>query len=270
MKNSEEAIEKVLAGLRDADAPVGMERRILDALENPASARSRSGWRWLRPMWLVAPAHPVAMGSLACGVVLAAIVAFALAIPAIRRLGNAPAQSKMNLAPSGALPSTTSDAISKSARVPLPATSARSIGRTNACGETNARTAEAVHSSDHDITGDSDSVAVSEMLAPSHPAPPMPLTEQERLLLRIAHRGDPVEMAMLDPRMRAARDAEEGAEFQRFFGAVANGQRTIEQPKAEQPTTEQPKAEQPVAEQPATEQSATEQSTREPSTTRNN
>jgi hypothetical protein len=87
----------------------------------------------------------------------------------------------------------------------------------------------------------------------------MPLTEQERLLLRIAHRGDPVEMAMLDPRMRAARDAEEQTEFQRFFGAVANGQRTIEQPKAEQPTTEQP------AEQPATEQP-----TREPSTTRDN
>jgi hypothetical protein len=45
----------------------------------------------------------------------------------------------------------------------------------------------------------------------------MPLTEQERLLLRIAHKGDPVEMAMLDPKIRAAREREEEAEVQRFF-----------------------------------------------------
>jgi hypothetical protein len=45
----------------------------------------------------------------------------------------------------------------------------------------------------------------------------MPLTEQERLLLKIAHKGDPVEMAMLDPKIRAAREREEEAEVQRFF-----------------------------------------------------
>ena len=32
MKNSDEAIERVLAGLRDAESPEGMERRILDAM----------------------------------------------------------------------------------------------------------------------------------------------------------------------------------------------------------------------------------------------
>jgi hypothetical protein len=55
------------------------------------------------------------------------------------------------------------------------------------------------------------------MHAASFPAPPMPLTEQEKLLLRIVHRGDPVEMAMLDPAVRAARDAEEKADVARFF-----------------------------------------------------
>jgi hypothetical protein len=89
------------------------------------------------------------------------------------------------------------------------------------------------------------------MLAASHPAPPMPLTEQERLLLRIAHRGDPVELAMLDPMRRAARDVEEQTEFQRFFKP-----RTTEQPTADQPTTEQP-----AVGQPATPQSTTEQLT---------
>jgi len=44
MKNSQDAIEKVLAGLRDADAPAGMERRILEEVESRASARSRRDW----------------------------------------------------------------------------------------------------------------------------------------------------------------------------------------------------------------------------------
>jgi hypothetical protein len=248
MKNSEEAIEKVLAGLRDSEAPAGMERRILDALENPASARSRSGWRWLRPMWLVTPAHPVAIGSLACGVALAAIFAVALAIPAIRRLGHAPVQSRINLAPAGSVPLAPSEAVAKSAQAPLPGSSVRSVEKTNVPGKMDTRTAGTVR----DSTGDGDSVALSEMLAPSHPAPPMPLTEQERLLLRIAHKGDPVEMAVLDPMLRAARDAEAQAEFQSFFGPT-----TIRQSTTEQPTTERPETEQPTTEQPTTEESTT-------------
>jgi hypothetical protein len=250
MKNSEEAIEKVLAGLRDADAPAGIERRILDALEDPVSARSRSGWRWLRPMWLVAPAHPFAIGSLACGVALAALFAVALAIPAIRRLGYSPAQSKMNLAPAGALPSATSETVAKS---PLSAVSTRSVEKTNVRGKMDARTTEAVREGDGDSTRGSDSVTLNEMRAGNHPAPPMPLTEQERLLLKIAHKGDPVEMAMLDPRMRAARDAEEGAEFQSFFGSTKIVQQTTGQPETEQQTTEQPATSQPATEEPTTE-----------------
>jgi hypothetical protein len=253
MKNSEEAIEKVLAGLRDADAPVGMERRILDTLENPVSARSRSGWRWLRPMWLVAPAHPVAIGSLACVVALAALFAVALAIPAIRRLGYSPAQSKMSLAPAGALPLATSETVAKSAQAPLPEVSTRSVEKTNVRGKMDARTAEAVREGDGDSTRGSDSVTLSEMRAGNHPAPPMPLTEQERLLLKIAHKSDPVEIAMLDPRMRAARDAEEGAEFQRFFGSTKIVQQTTGQPETEQQTTEQPATSQPATEEPTTE-----------------
>jgi hypothetical protein len=88
----------------------------------------------------------------------------------------------------------------------------------------------------------------------------MPLTEQERLLLRIAHKGDPVELAMLDPMQRAARNAEEQTEFQRFFGAAPIGQPTTGESMTEPSTastTEQPTTEQSPAKQPATEQSPT-------------
>ncbi len=48
MKNSDEAIERVLAGLRDVEAPAGMERRILDGLEERAARRA---WGGLALVW---------------------------------------------------------------------------------------------------------------------------------------------------------------------------------------------------------------------------
>src|SRR5271170_2542932 len=132
MKNSEEAIDRVLAGLRDADAPVGMEGRILEALEDRVSVRSRSGWRWFRPMWLVTAAHPVAIRSLVCGVALAGLIAaVSLGVPAIRRLGHAPAQSKMSQVPAGSMPLATPEAVAKSAELPLAGSSARSVRKMN-------------------------------------------------------------------------------------------------------------------------------------------
>jgi hypothetical protein len=128
----------------------------------------------------------------------------------------------------------------------------------HALPRTGVRTAEQVNvPRAADVQG-GESVAVDEMLAASRPAPPMPLTEQERLLLRIAHRGDPVELAMLDPMRRAARDVEEQTEFQRFFKP-----RTVEQPPTEQPATGQPATSQPTTEQPPTAQPAVAQPTTE-------
>src|SRR5260370_34158620 len=96
IKDAGEGIEKVLAGLRDADALAGMERRILNGLEERAAARSRSGWRWVRPVWLIAPARPVAVGALACGVALAGVFVVALAVPASRRCGHGAEQTGGN------------------------------------------------------------------------------------------------------------------------------------------------------------------------------
>ncbi len=282
MKNSEEAIERVLGGLRDADAPAGMERRILEALDDRgddrAAARTRSGWRWLRPIWRVAPARPFAVGSvesLVCGVALASLFVAALVIPSIRRFGLAPARSKMNPAGAGAAAEsvrlTTSAMAANVAQLHPAESGGRPMRRTSEGEMTNA-TATVDYARDRDghdrvsdSDTDSDAVALEEMRAASHPAPPLPLTEQERLLLRIAHRGDPVELAMLDPMTRAARDVEEGAEFQRFFGSAivrqpSTGQLSTEQPSTEQPATEQPKTEQPKNEQPAMDAPTTEQS----------
>jgi hypothetical protein len=50
INSSEEAIREVLAGLQGCDVPLEMEQRILKAVQDQASAESRSGWRWSRPV----------------------------------------------------------------------------------------------------------------------------------------------------------------------------------------------------------------------------
>jgi len=64
---------------------------------------------------------------------------------------------------------------------------------------------------------DMDALALDEMRAASQPAPPLPLTKQEKLLLHVAHEGGPEELAVLDPAKRAAQDKEERAAVERFF-----------------------------------------------------
>ena len=62
-----------------------------------------------------------------------------------------------------------------------------------------------------------------ETVAENHPAPEAPLTEEERLLLRFAHRADPQQLEAFNPALRSAsppwsaEEKEEKAEFQRFF-----------------------------------------------------
>jgi hypothetical protein len=195
MTRADDAIERVLAGLRDVEAPVGMERRILERLENVAEMRGRADWR---PLWLV---------GLGCGVVAAAIL-IALAIPAVHRRGHAPVVGN--------------DVGAKvvAGRAAMVGDARGSVGEKRVWGGT-ASVSSRRQVSMGDAQGDEDSVAMSEMRAASFPAPPMPLTDEERLLLRMVRKGDPVELAMLDPKMEALRDAEEKAEFQRFFAKAA-------------------------------------------------
>jgi hypothetical protein len=251
MNNSGEAMEKVLAGLRDAAAPDGMERRILAGLEERAAARSRSVWRQWLPVW--APARPVAVGSLVCGVALAGVFV-ALAIPAIRRLGHTamqtPQQAGRNSVPAGAA-LTASEAAAGSARPALSRADVRSIGKKEA--EMSAAGA--------DVVLDSDSAALEEMHAASYPAPPMPLTEQERLLLRLVHKDDPVELAMLDPKLRDLQDSEDKAEFQRFFGQSMKQASPEQSATATATATEQATPQSSTTEQAAPATSATEQAT---------
>jgi hypothetical protein len=59
--------------------------------------------------------------------------------------------------------------------------------------------------------------AVPETQAASFPAPPLPLTEQEKLLLRLAHRRNPEDTAILNPAVQSAQAVKATEQFQQFF-----------------------------------------------------
>lgn len=206
MKNSDEAVERVLAGLREAEAPEGMERRILEAVRDgvPQQRDWSFGGRRI-PLRLVGT---MSWAAAAAGVL---VVAGMLCWSSLRgpRVGdrNAVPKEKMEVA---------------TTLIPQPEMrSAKAI-------EERTRTLIAsskgsIHSRRNPLVREKEATARSEMRAAGYPAPPMPLTEQEKLLLQVVQQGDPEEIAMLNPAVRAVQDAEETFEFGEFFGRVNIG-----------------------------------------------
>lgn len=196
MKDSDQAIEKVLAGLRDAKAPTGMERRILEELQSRAAAGVRQGWlSRLAPRIAVRPIAYVAL--------LAGGMAIILAIPsAIHLLQHAPVQSAQETR-SAPLPPAPSATAAERVELQRPAIVTGSPRRAKP------RKLE--------VTDPEESLAVREVNAPSRPAPPLPLTEQEKALVRFVRTRTPEELAAIDPAKWAAQDEQQRAEFDRFF-----------------------------------------------------
>ena len=63
--------------------------------------------------------------------------------------------------------------------------------------------------------------ALDDLHAPSHPAPPLPLTAQERAILHLLHREGTVELAQLDPAKQVAESAREQLARKQFFDPPA-------------------------------------------------
>jgi hypothetical protein len=57
----------------------------------------------------------------------------------------------------------------------------------------------------------------STSFAPSHPAPVLPLTAQERALVRLAQTADPKLLASLTPETQAKLEAQEADDYNKFF-----------------------------------------------------
>jgi hypothetical protein len=193
-----------------------MERRILDAVQNQTSARSR--WSWLTTV-----PHRIAGRPMAYAAALAGVIVLALAIPAIHQRRQASTQIAKTIpsAPLAPAPSTT---VAESGEPQKPAMILRSQRRPKP-GRL-------------ELVDTQESLAVREMNAPSRPAPPLPLTEQEKLLVRLVRISSPEQLAANDPAKSAAHDAQEQAEFDQFFGRLTREQTAKKRAAKEKPTEE--------------------------------
>ena len=194
MKNTDDAIDAVLEGLRDAEAPTGMNFRILAAAERRASAlplETRVGPRFIaiRELFSSRKSLSATMGLALAALILAAI-ALAIHAPHPARTLQSSLQSKVTDRGLKVIPTAT---------VPQP-----SLRNANVIGAS----PRANHKPRHCI---------------NHPAPEAPLTEQEKLLLQIAQAGNPHEITMLNSAIRSQQDAEEEAEFKQYVDQSTTG-----------------------------------------------
>jgi hypothetical protein len=178
MKNADQTIERVLAALRHAEPSATMERRILEAMAASEAETSPPFWPRLRPM----------ATSLAVALAIAGMVIVVVAVQQHRR---APADTRSHSTAPVVRKTTQPEIVLQQVAPRHPVRSLRHAGKVSAEPQTQVA---------------------------SFPAPPLPLTEQERLLLRLAHRRDPEDTAILNPAVQAAQSAKATVQFQQFFG----------------------------------------------------
>ena len=141
---------------------------------------------------------------MAWGVAVAGVLILILILPSTLRQGPALVPSKRSMGVSASLPTMASETVAESGQPLTSRPGSRPIQTTSLRRKAVGR--------------DRDRAALPLTRIASHPAPPIPLSNEEKLLLRVAHEGHSVELAMLNPEMRARQKAEASAEFQRFFG----------------------------------------------------
>ncbi len=66
-------------------------------------------------------------------------------------------------------------------------------------------------------TTQAEAQAIDDLHAPSHPAPPLPLTAQEKAILHLLRRDGTVELAQLDPALQTKLFELQRADFKQFF-----------------------------------------------------
>jgi len=194
-QNSEQDIDRILTALREAEPSANLDHRILIAIEHRTAPKSTRSWLW-----------PLA--TLTTATIIFIFV--------------------LNLHHTHA-PSPRPDSVSDTRTIRVPQARdgiivanlgiVRKRDRSRPSLPTRAARAVATPQNPHPsrLLCDCDPIALAESQAPSHPAPALPLTDQEKLLRRIARHPNSVELAELNPAAREARAAQEQAAFQNFF-----------------------------------------------------
>jgi hypothetical protein len=185
------AIDKVLAALRDAAPPEGMNARIAARLEQHAQPQPAPS-RWRNLLIGSSPVAAWGRGALSG----AAFALLAVAIVVALHHTSAPIPQQAAAAP------TRNPAITPAS------TSTRSATPCAHPAAFRVATAPIPHAAETSWTEN-----IAENTAPSRPAPPMPLTAQERQLVRLVRASNPNELAAISHESQAKQPADDA----RFF-----------------------------------------------------
>jgi hypothetical protein len=203
----DDAVEKVLAALKTAAPPVGMDTRIAERLRQTQATTTAPPWR--NRIVASLPTAAWWRGTLTGAAMATLAITAVLFLQRTTRIPPKPIAAAPSSAPIAALP------VSSTAATPCP----------------NPRVLRA-HSIApvFEVPPPTTEMLRSESLARSRPAPAMPLTAQERELSRLVHTAGPTELAMLNSENEARVEAEEAAAFNKFFTPPP-------QPKIDEDTT---------------------------------
>ena len=208
MRDAEDAVGKVMAGLRGVEAASGLEGRVAAGarrrLAQRAPARGRfgaAGFGW-------------GVVGFACLAVLLAVTMRAPRVPGRVVTGGATGIEGRGAGDGG--------------RPREDVASGRSEGVSARGGRVVGGMVEGLPRRHAISIASSKGRRKAGDVAVSFPAPPLPLTEQERLLLRVATLSGPKEVAALDRFGRASQDAEETAVFETFFGRPETMEQTMQ------------------------------------------
>ena len=220
-------IDRALSALRDAQPRSGLNGRILASVEHRAATPA--------PARLAISAHFALWAATSCAVLaIAWLTMLHHSAPTHRAavLSEASQSDAQSKNPATARPATSPEPLSASTLTHTtpnlssrperaPGSPASSLAGVKArSGETpvfaDARAPKVVDL-ERPTAADLDAQALADFHAPSHPAPPLPMTAQEKLFRRMVQYRNATQLAELNPAIRARENADETTAFKAFF-----------------------------------------------------
>jgi hypothetical protein len=202
--NHDDAIEKTLAVLQRAAPPEGMEERILQRLHQHTSVAPTAQFFW-RDLLAGSALTSAWWRGAVSGAATAALLVGALLLP------QHGLRTRSGHTPQPAISQVTATPNLAPAVVTVTASASANNSHTTPCATPGLlRTARVVP------VYRAESIA-SASFAPSRPAPILPLTAEERALVRLAQTADPKLLATLAPEAQAKNVAQEANDFDKFF-----------------------------------------------------
>ena len=224
-------IDQVLEALRTTDPPTGLEQRIAARLAQAAEARTlNTEDRVATPPFLAVilnavkdPCISLAPAKFYSAAAFTVVLALTTLTLLHNRTPTTTAQTIPTSHPQSGVPHLRDGIIVAKVGSPVDAVSPTTqVSQAFSLGSHNPLEAAPVPLSPS--AQDPEAIALAETLAPSRPAPPMPLTAQEKLIQAATRPGQPIQLAELDlaraPILRAAAEAREHASVESYVKSL--------------------------------------------------